>query len=115
MTKITIDLPVKITGEIFITLNFNQKVTELVNKLVSRHNGAIIAIYATTKGQFDLNIRSQNLELANIWAEDNFIYFEFATVGITELTVSYALSDHFCEEKTCSQTDTHDIRVSWLP
>ena len=115
MTKITLNLPVKVTGELYKTLDFKQKVPELVNKLVTRHNGAIIAIYATTKGQFDLNIRSQNLELANIWAEDNFIFFEFATVGLTELTLSYALSDHFCEEKTCSQTDTHDIRVSWLP
>ena len=67
---------------------------------INRHNGAIIAIFATTKGQFYLNIRSQNLELANIWAEDNFIYFEFATIGVTELALSYALSDHFCEEKT---------------
>ena len=115
MTKITIDLPVKITGEIFITLNFNQKVPELVNKLVSRHNGAIIAIYATTKGQFDLNVLARNLELANMWDEDTYIYFEFKAVDVTKLLISYALSDHFCEESTCSLTDTHDIRISWLP
>ena len=112
--RISIKLPFKISGDIYIRLDLKQSLPEATNKKIEQFDGLAMAIVQTNKGQFDSYVRSdQEFEIVEVTIDNNYIHTILETEDVAELIYVFALDNHFCDQNDCSKDNSMNLEVTW--
>ena len=113
-TQLNITLPFKISGDIYIRLDFGQVFPDSTSSEVKQFTDLAIGIVKTAKGQFDSFVKSsESFKLIDLVIDEKFIHTILEVKDMKSLTYAYALDDHFCQRSKCDNNTKLDVEITW--